>query len=166
MGPITHNRIYVCIGASLCPVIIDLVASSCVIISCHDIVGPVVISTLPTRSSFSPKDALTPLSPSAPSPPLLLRRWRLPLPCQKSGTPVAGAVAPAGDRAGRGRPTVGPLCRRRAISDQLFFPQAPPLTGAAGLPFGLALAVGGQSYMGAGRGWPPLLLAAFTMQMQ
>ncbi|RWV84657.1 hypothetical protein GW17_00053614, partial [Ensete ventricosum] len=49
------------------------------------------------------------------------------------------------------------------------------------LPFGLALAVasrplatglgrglavGGQLYIGAGRGWPPLLLAAFAATIQ
>ncbi|RWW64990.1 hypothetical protein BHE74_00027739, partial [Ensete ventricosum] len=55
--------------------------------------------------------------------------------------------------------------------------QLAPFAGATGLPFGLALvaanrplagglghglAMGGRPCMGAGRGWPPLLLAAFT----
>ncbi|RWW72730.1 hypothetical protein BHE74_00019444 [Ensete ventricosum] len=57
----------------------------------------------------------------------------------------------------------------------------PPLAGIAGLPCGLALAAighhlaGGLSHglamdgwpcIGAGRGWPPLLLAAFAAKMQ
>ncbi|RZS15969.1 hypothetical protein BHM03_00047896 [Ensete ventricosum] len=57
----------------------------------------------------------------------------------------------------------------------------PPLAGAAGLPFGLALAaasrplvgglgrglaMGGRPCMGAGRGWLPLLLVAFAVKMQ
>ncbi|RWW67144.1 hypothetical protein BHE74_00025433 [Ensete ventricosum] len=45
---------------------------------------------------------------------------------------------------------------------------------AAGLPFGLALAVAsnrlagglGRPGMGVDHGWPPLLLAAFTVKMQ
>ncbi|RRT65899.1 hypothetical protein B296_00014575, partial [Ensete ventricosum] len=56
-----------------------------------------------------------------------------------------------------------------------------PFAGAAGLPFGLALAaanrplvgglgrglaVGGRPSMGAGRGWPPLLLASFAAKIQ
>ncbi|RWV94575.1 hypothetical protein GW17_00042875 [Ensete ventricosum] len=54
-----------------------------------------------------------------------------------------------------------------------------PLAGAAGLPFGLALAtasrplvgglgpglaVGGQHYMGASCGWLPLLLTTFVVK--
>ncbi|RWW08688.1 hypothetical protein GW17_00027857 [Ensete ventricosum] len=165
MGLITHNRIYVCIDASPCPVIVDLV-----------IIG----------SSFSPKDALSPLSPLAPpSLPLPLYRRRLPLPtgnrpCWRHGWPRA--IAPY-----RG-PTVGPLCGRRAASgcrlnglatvDRAHIrrscEQMSPLASAVGLPFGMALvtvsrplagglgrglAVGGRPYMGASRGWPPLLFA-------
>ncbi|RWW52691.1 hypothetical protein BHE74_00040873, partial [Ensete ventricosum] len=124
-----------------------------------------------------------------------LARWQPPY--QWATTPVAGAAAPAGSRAGRGRPTADPLCERRAASGcargllpliqalcrrpclhvALLFVGAAPagccpcgrlasLTGTAGLPFGLALAVasrplagglghglvvGGWPYMGAGR---------------
>ncbi|RZS26502.1 hypothetical protein BHM03_00059844, partial [Ensete ventricosum] len=47
----------------------------------------------------------------------------------------------------------------------------PPLqlaasASGAGLPCGLALAVGGRPCMGASCGWPPLLLAAFTAKTQ
>ncbi|RRT63478.1 hypothetical protein B296_00030410, partial [Ensete ventricosum] len=66
--------------------------------------------------------------------------------------------------------------RRRRSCEQLS-----PLASAAGLPFGLALiaasrplagglgrglAVGGRPYMGAGRGWPPLLFATFVVKTQ
>ncbi|RWW49508.1 hypothetical protein BHE74_00044310 [Ensete ventricosum] len=67
------------------------------------------------RSSFSKKDALTPLAPSASlPPPLPLRRRQLPLPtdiCHAKGQPPERSVAtPTGCRAGRGRqPLVGIL---------------------------------------------------------
>ncbi|RWW39917.1 hypothetical protein BHE74_00054705, partial [Ensete ventricosum] len=87
-------------------------------------------------------------------------------PCQGVGTPVVGTVAPAGGRAGRGRQSLAGV-----------LPSA-PLASDAGLPCGLALAianrplVGGlghdlamddRHFMGAGRGWPPLL-TAFTVK--
>ncbi|RRT57973.1 hypothetical protein B296_00036450 [Ensete ventricosum] len=99
-------------------------------------------------SSFSQKDALAlSLPPSAPPPPLLL--------CKRQGW----------SRAGRWR---SPPCKRAAGSRPLRAghsspcPQAPPLW--AGL--GRGLAIGGRPYMGAGRGWSPLLLVAFAAKMQ
>ncbi|RZS05890.1 hypothetical protein BHM03_00036441, partial [Ensete ventricosum] len=128
-------------------------------------------------SSFSPKDAQTPLSPSTPSssPPAqaALAPWQPP--CQGATTPAAGAAALAGRRwqtltgalhpaplrapaASGCRP---PLCRRIAGSRPLRPGRGwlPPLratapTGSRPLPAGLGrgLAVGGRPCMGAGRG--------------
>ncbi|RZS15765.1 hypothetical protein BHM03_00047641, partial [Ensete ventricosum] len=141
-----------------------------------------------------------------------LARWQLP--CKGAATPTAGAVAPAGGRAGCGRPAAGPLfghCAASGCAHGRLSPlrdgrsrpcpwaatapaggafaykchpagccpygRLPPLAGAAGLPFALALvitaaplqgalAVGGRPCMGAGRGSSPLLLATFTAKMQ
>ncbi|RWW58887.1 hypothetical protein BHE74_00034208 [Ensete ventricosum] len=136
-----------------------------------------------------------------PCPQVTLARWQSP--CQGATTPVTSATAPAGNKAGRRRqPLAGALssplqatvpvadcrpCKRLcpwavvAPASGCAYGRAPPLraaapTGAAGLPFGLALAaasrrpfvwglgcglaVGGRPYMGAGHGWPPLLLVA------
>ncbi|RWW25187.1 hypothetical protein GW17_00010475 [Ensete ventricosum] len=93
MGLITHNRIYVCIGASPFPVIVDLV-----------IIGSVELS-------YHYASCLSPLSPSASSStslPLPLRRRWLPLlvgsrPAKGWPPLVADVAAPAGGRAGRSR---------------------------------------------------------------
>ncbi|RZR79587.1 hypothetical protein BHM03_00005321 [Ensete ventricosum] len=103
MGLITHNRIYVCIGASPCPVIVDLViigfrrivTSPCIVISRHCIVGPAVTSTLPLRL-FIP--LLAPICVDAVV--AALRRWR-------HYTPSAWAVAPSAGVAALGRHLVG-----------------------------------------------------------
>ncbi|RWW00731.1 hypothetical protein GW17_00036282 [Ensete ventricosum] len=69
LGLITHNRIYMCIGVSPCPVIVDLViigsvASPCDVISRHGIVSPAITSTLSRPAKGRP-----PLW--SPPPPLL-----------------------------------------------------------------------------------------------
>ncbi|RWV77146.1 hypothetical protein GW17_00062071 [Ensete ventricosum] len=65
---------------------------------------------------------------------------------------------PAGGRACWRLPLQGAF----AVADR-------PLTGGLGrnrLPLAAGLAVGGQPCMGVGRGWPPLLLAAFAAKTQ
>ncbi|RWW24722.1 hypothetical protein GW17_00010967 [Ensete ventricosum] len=144
-------------------------------------------------SSFSQKDALTPLTPSAPSSPSLLplRKRRLPLPTGSHPTegwpPLRPAPSPllavglaAGDSPLKA-PYSQPALRARLC------PQAPPLQAAtpATMPASLAgcypcerrwpplragpdhgLVVGGRPCKGAARGWPPILLAAFGAKMQ
>ncbi|RWW59928.1 hypothetical protein BHE74_00033106 [Ensete ventricosum] len=130
-------------------------------------------------SSFSQKDALTPLAPSAsPSPPLL----PLPLPrgVHPCGCPCQGAFTPAA----YGSPAAGPLCGRHTESgcargQLLPLRDVAPASGV-GLPDGLVLAaagsplvgglsrglaMGGRPCMGAGRDWPPLLVA-FAAKIQ
>ncbi|RZS21074.1 hypothetical protein BHM03_00053659, partial [Ensete ventricosum] len=67
-------------------------------------------------------------------------------PCQGVATPAAGAVAPAGDSplwAPYSRPPLrAPRCKRLCPRTTTApCGRLPPLAGAAGLPFGLALAV-------------------------
>ncbi|RWW23571.1 hypothetical protein GW17_00012176 [Ensete ventricosum] len=112
------------------------------------------------------KDALTPLSPSTPSPPpLSLRRRRLPLPL--------AAALPRGDNPG-GRPLDETLAGAlqptpfvgAALQEAVAPTAAMPCWRLPPLPAGLGrgMAVGGRPCMGASRGWPPLLLAAFVVK--
>ncbi|RWW29182.1 hypothetical protein GW17_00006306 [Ensete ventricosum] len=147
MGLITHGRIYVCIGASSCPVIVDLVI---------------------IRSSFSQKDALTPLAPYAPPPSLLpLRRRQLPIgwpPLRSPPSPLlAAGLATGGSplRAPYNRPPLwAPRCKRVcpwAVAAPTGccpcerhrppLPATAPASGA-GLPCGLALATAGRPLAG------------------
>ncbi|RWW04661.1 hypothetical protein GW17_00032101 [Ensete ventricosum] len=95
-------------------------------------------------SSFSPKDALTPLSPNAPSP------SSLPLPAGNHP-----AKAPTGGRAGRGRRAAsgcahGCLPPLRAGRSRPCSRAGAALAGAAGLAVG---------------SWPPLRLATFAAKI-
>ncbi|RWV81876.1 hypothetical protein GW17_00056667 [Ensete ventricosum] len=167
MGLITHNRIYVCIGASPCPVIVDLVIIDSVGLSHHYAAAALARWQPPCQGAATHAVALTsgnPLRAPCSRPPLRASHCKRLCP--------QAAVAPAGWL----QPTVhaGVCCPH----GRHFCPQALPLWAAvAGLPFGLALAlagcplvgglgrglaVGGGPYIGAGRGWPSLLLAAFT----
>ncbi|RWV92689.1 hypothetical protein BHE74_00055037 [Ensete ventricosum] len=124
---------------------------------------------------------LTPLSPSAP-PSLPLHRRRLPLPTRsrpaKGWPPLRLAPPPflAARLAAGGNPFRAPYSRPPCC---YHCGRQPPLAGVVGFPFELALAaasrplagglsrdlaVGGRPCMGAGRGWPLLLLAAFAMK--
>ncbi|RWV81628.1 hypothetical protein GW17_00056931 [Ensete ventricosum] len=91
-------------------------------------------------------------------------------PYQGAATPAVGVAAPASGRVGRERQ---PLAGAQQPA-----PLAAPANDA-GLPCGLALVaagyplagglgrdltVGGRPCMGTGRGWPPLLLAAFDVK--
>ncbi|RWV98928.1 hypothetical protein GW17_00038196, partial [Ensete ventricosum] len=98
-------------------------------------------------------------------------------PCQGVATPAAGAVAPTGDRplwVPYSRPPLRAPRYKRLCPQTTTAPcgRLPPLAGAAGLPFGLALAVasrplarGGLSCGLAVGGWPPIL-AAFAAKTQ
>ncbi|RZR93539.1 hypothetical protein BHM03_00022048 [Ensete ventricosum] len=87
MGLITHSTIYVCIDASPCPVIVDLVIIGSVGLSHHH-----ALKSLATASW-----ATTALARRQP-------------PCQGAATPAADTVAPTSDRAGRGwQPLAGAL---------------------------------------------------------
>ncbi|RWW64343.1 hypothetical protein BHE74_00028424, partial [Ensete ventricosum] len=126
-------------------------------------------------SSFSPKDALTPLSPSTPSSLLLLRRWRLPLPTgsrpAKSQAPLWLAQSPlvATGLAAGGSPLRAPYSwpplRALRYKRSALLPAGAAPCRRRWPPF-RAGPSRGQPYMGAGRGWPPLLFAAFTVKMQ
>ncbi|RWW10577.1 hypothetical protein GW17_00025875, partial [Ensete ventricosum] len=80
-------------------------------------------------------------------------------------TPAAGAVALAGVRVGRGRRVASGCARGRLPTLRAGrnrpCPQASPLRADPGR----ILAVGGRPYMGAGRGWLPLLVATFAAKM-
>ncbi|RWW02420.1 hypothetical protein GW17_00034490 [Ensete ventricosum] len=127
------------------------------------------------RSSFSQKDALTPLAPYA-SPPLLLplpAGSTLPRgshPCGRHRCPCWRQVWPRA-AAPCGRPAAGPLYGRRTASGcaREWLPHmraAAPASGAS-LPCRLALAAANRPLIGGlGRGWPPLLLAAFAAKTQ
>ncbi|RWW46227.1 hypothetical protein BHE74_00047857, partial [Ensete ventricosum] len=128
-------------------------------------------------SSFSPNDALTPLSPSAPpAPPLALRRRQLPLhassrlakgwpPLRLAGrgqqpltgalqlAPFAGAALQAATApAGWPQPVV-PAGGCASAHRRRPWEQLPPLAGATSLPFELALAAASHPLArGLGRG--------------
>ncbi|RWW46978.1 hypothetical protein BHE74_00047062 [Ensete ventricosum] len=92
-------------------------------------------------SSFSPKDALTTHSPSAP--PLPLLRRQLPLPAgsrpAKGRPPIRLVPSPHWQRAASPcrRPIVGPHCGHRATSG-CARERLRPLAGVTDLPFRLA----------------------------
>ncbi|RWV82408.1 hypothetical protein GW17_00056094, partial [Ensete ventricosum] len=106
-------------------------------------------------------------------------RERQPLATALQSAPIVGVVLQSAVHVDGYRPC-GLAATGRARG-RLFCRRAPPLTGVASLTFGLALlaticpltgglghglAMGAQPCMGAGRGWPPLHLAAFAANMQ
>ncbi|RWW10112.1 hypothetical protein GW17_00026361 [Ensete ventricosum] len=180
MGLITHNRIYVCIGVSPCLVIVDLVIigsvgsshyHASIILFSKGCPSPLLVALCAiVVVAVAPAQAAAPLAstPRVAAPcglamggsPLRAGHWQPPLahailqPAPLR-TPRCGRLPPL--QAGH-----SPLC-----------PQVPPLRVAApvdGRPLrvglGRGLAVGGRACMGVGRGWPPLLLVAFTPKIQ
>ncbi|RZS22617.1 hypothetical protein BHM03_00055419, partial [Ensete ventricosum] len=93
------------------------------------------------------------------------------LPCQGAATPATGVVAPVGGKAGRGRQPLAGWSLAAAPLASVSRAAAPcglaiPVVPAGAAPAGRGLAMGGRPCMGAGRGWLPLLLAAFAAKTQ
>ncbi|RWV95495.1 hypothetical protein GW17_00041880, partial [Ensete ventricosum] len=123
-------------------------------------------------SYFSQKDVLAlSLPPSALLPSLPLR-WQSPPLQARRGQSLAGwplAVATSA-RCPATCPFTGAVLRAAAALARWPWPPLRAASSAGGRPLqvglGRGLAVGGRPYMGAGRGWPPLLLAAFAGKIQ
>ncbi|RWW14587.1 hypothetical protein BHE74_00033394 [Ensete ventricosum] len=113
MGLITHSTIYVCIDASPCPVIVDLVIIGSVGLSHHHALKSLATASwVPLSPPCSHRLSPCPLCATAVAAPTqattaLARRQP---PCQGAATPAADTVAPTSDRAGRGwQPLAGAL---------------------------------------------------------
>ncbi|RZR71143.1 hypothetical protein BHM03_00003839 [Ensete ventricosum] len=158
IGLITHNRIYVCIDASSCLVIVDLViidsiASPCIVISYHGIMGPAPSLTL----------TVSPLLP-------LHRQW-LPLPVDsypaKGRPPLRPALLPLLATAPYGllllRATACGLLPLRASHCRSCLRVVVAFVGdrlrASSHPLGRSLSAAGCPCSRPGRGWPPLQVA-------
>ncbi|RZS28368.1 hypothetical protein BHM03_00061954 [Ensete ventricosum] len=172
MGLITHNRFYVCIGAPPCPVIVDLVIIG------SDALTPLSPSAPPLPLCRGRLRLLTGSRLAKGWPPLRLA----PLPLLATGLVASGSPL----RVPCSRPPLSVLCCKRLCPRETLMPAGtgpagccpygmlPLRAGAAGLPFRLALAAAsnrlagglGRPCMGAGHGWPPLLLAAFAAKTQ
>ncbi|RWV93825.1 hypothetical protein GW17_00043688 [Ensete ventricosum] len=112
MGLITHNMIYVCIDASPCPVIVDLVIIGSVGSSHHHMI--ILFPKGCPNPSF-PLCTVVAVAATAPAKAVAaLAYWQSPY--QGAATPAAGVAAPADYRTGRGwQPLAGTLqsARRR-----------------------------------------------------
>ncbi|RWW37054.1 hypothetical protein BHE74_00057875 [Ensete ventricosum] len=106
MGLITHNRIYVCIGASPCPVIVDLVIIDALALL-HPHCAATVVATAQATAALCGQQP----------------------PYQGAATPTTNAVAPAGGRAGRNRLPLRPCSRVAAPCGLLPLRAAAPHSG-------------------------------------